>query len=527
MYHINSEVDKPDIKGMKDTMTSLMNRGIRLRDCHKLLEYYTSLRDALKDDFKRKYGVDNPNSPKQIVSYIADLSSRVAPNSKNDIINICFDDQHNKWTTNAEALQSLANLGYTFAQDLLDYRHAKKYAESIDSITKFADSEGLIHPTVTLNKTNRISYSSPGLMTIPKKLLWHMIAPYTPGNILYSADIKNQEPSILINMTGAEELKYALQSDEGLYETMFVQCFQPVAIANVLIDTFMEDRRYTINEIKQLGTISPASYAAKKPMTDGVYYNNEKVVAIETVCIGSSKGVYPDLPKTIEVETELNHIYSVEVEWENCDKQVKRSADYSVTGKLKGLEVRISKAERKEFKTSYNAITYGQSCQGTEEYCKIIDGKRVYKYITGIDAIKHYRKQIHELAYSGATGIRTMFGTPIYAGEEDNYRRLERILLDIPIQGTGADILSLLIKRVSDYCAEKQIVDKIRVYYTRHDEIILEVDREWHDKAGDEAVETIIRDMLEHQINDWIPFKLEVSKTEAAELGVDLGDDED
>lgn len=527
MYRINTKTDKPDIKGMETTMMGLMKRGIRLTNCSKLLSYYSELREALKEDFKHKYGVNNPNSSKQIVNYMIELSRKVDPNSKNDIINVCYDDQNDKWTTKADALKVLAGLGYSFAQDLLDYRHAKKYAESIESITKFADNEGLIHPDVSLNKTNRVSYSRPGLMTIPKKLLWHMIAPYTPGNILYSADIKNQEPSILINMTNATELKYALQSKEGLYETMFTQCFQPIATANVLIDTFLEDRRYTIAEIKQLGTISPALYAAKKPMTNGVYYNGERVVAIETVCIGSSKGVYPALPDSIEIETESNKIYSVGIEWEDCSKKVNRSADYSVTGKLKGLEVRISKAERTEFKTSYNAITYGQSAKGTEETCKIIDGKRVYQYITGIEAIKNYRKKIHELAYSGAVGIKSIFGTPIVAGEQGNARRLERVLLDIPIQGTGADILSLLIKRVSDYCKENDIENKIKVYYTRHDEIILEVDKEWHAQMGGEKVESIIRDMLEHQIDDWIPFKLEVSPTEAAELGIDFGEDEE
>lgn len=528
MFHINSKENKPNIPEMKETMSKLMQRGIRLNDCNKLYTYYATLRDTLAANFTSKYGVANPNSPKQIVEYISNLSSKIDPNSRNDIINICFDDQAGKWTTNADAMQALAGIGYTFAQDLLDYRHAKKYAESIEGIVKYADKDGLVHPQVSLNKTNRVSYSNPGLMTIPKKLLWHMIAPYTPGNILYSADIKNQEPSILINMTNATELKYALQSEEGLYETMFAQCFQPIAIANVMFDTFMEDKRYTINEIKALGnSISPASYAAKRPMTNGVFYKGEKVVAIETVCIGCSKGVMPDLPKTVEIETEAGKIYDVEVEWEDCTKMLRKSADYSVTGKLKGLDIVISPAERKEFKTSYNAITYGQSKIGTEMYCKIIDGKRVYDYITGIDAIKKYRKQIHEMAYQRVAGIRTIFGTPIVAGEEDNVRRLERILLDIPIQGTGADILSLLIKRVDDYCTEKGIYGKIKVYYTRHDEVILEVDKEWHDKNGDTAVEAIIRDMLEHQIDDWIPFKLEVNKTQAVDLGLNLGDDDE
>ena len=509
MYHISKDA-KPDIGYMANTMSKLMGRGIRLADCAKLEEYYSNMRDILKKDFITKYGVQNPNSSKQITDYIKYLSGKVAIDSKNDIINICFDDNANKWTSNAEAMEKLADLGYEFAKDLLDYRHVKKYAEAVESVRLAADENGFIHPEVSLGKTNRINYSNPGIMSLPKKLVWNIIAPCEDGNVLYSVDIKNQEPSILINMTGATELKYALESPEGLYETMFKQCFCPTVTANVLIDTFLENRVYSAGEIKAMGTVSPAMYSAAKAQNTSMFCNGKRVVAIETICIGSEKGLRPELPDRVCIELEGGSIEYVGVEWENADKYIKRSSDYKVIGKLKGIDIVISKAERKEFKRSYLAFTYGASAFGIKEMCKKIDGGQVYKYLSNIAAIKDYRTAIDKHVRAGNTTICTVFGNRLYAGEEYDEKRLKRVMLDLPIQGSAADILSLLIKHFYDYTDKNGLRDKLYLYFTRHDELIIEVNKEWFNEVGASHVESILRDMLEHQIDDWTPFKIEV-----------------
>lgn len=526
MYHIDRKVDKPDIGYMEYTVAKLMQRGIRLADCTKLQQYYIGLRDELKINIQQRYGIDNPNSTAQVAAFLEEMSGKVSLNSNNDIINICYDDEKGKWTSKAEALEKLSDLGYEFAQDLLDYRHAKKYAESIESIMSAADDKGLIHPLVSLGKTNRINYSKPGLLTIPKKLLWHIIAPYTAGNVLYSVDIKNQEPNILINMTGAEELKYALESPEGLYETLFKQCFAPTIQANVLVDTLPENRRYSAEELKTIGTISPASYSPVKPAIKDVFYNGKRVIGIETPCIGSEKGILPELPDTIDIELEDGTVESVGVEWESVEKKYKRSNDYTVEGKLKDLDITVGKAERKEFKTAWLAISYGASIFGIKMACKTIDGTRVYNYITKINELKEYRSMIDKKARALESTIRTVFGTPLYAGENEDPKKLKRVLLDLPVQGSGADILSLLIKHFYEYVDEKNISDKLSIYYTRHDELIIEVSKEFVESNGEEYVENLLRDMLEHQVNDWTPFKIEVVQTKAESLGLNL-DDED
>ena len=526
MYHIDRKKDKPDIGYMEATIDKLMQKGIRLADCKQLMLYYSGLRESLKSEIQNKYYIENPNSSKQITDFLEETSMKVDLTSKNDIINICYDEEKCKWTSKADALEKLADLGYEFARDLLDYRHAKKYAESIESIMSAADENGLIHPMVSLSKTNRIQYSKPGLLTIPKKLLWHVIAPYDSNNVLYSVDIKNQEPNILINMTGSKELKAALESDEGLYEYLFKQCFAPKATANILVDTLPENRVYSIEEIKRIGTISPANYSPIKPMVKDVYYNGERVIAIETICAGSEKGVHVELPSKVDIETEIGNIYSVDVEWETDEKKFKKSSDYTLEGKLIGLDVLVGKAERKEFKVAWNAISYGASMFGIKMMCKTIDGKQAYNYITKIAELKDYRSKIDKLAKNGQTNIGTIFGTPLNAGYADDWKKLKRILLDLPIQGSGADILSLLIKHFYDYTASNDLADKMDIYYTRHDELIIEVNGDWLNSVGKEHVESILKDMLEHQVDDWTPFKIEIMQTKAEELSIYVEDED-
>ena len=42
---------------------------------------------------------------------------------------------------------------------------------------------------------------------------------------------------------------------------------------------------------------------------------------------------------------------------------------------------------------------------------------------------------------------------------------------------------------------------------------------------GDAKVKEILADMLEHQVDDWTPFKIEIEQTEAQEIGVSFEDE--
>lgn len=521
MYCISSETDKPDIAYMKNKADELMKRGIRLRDCAPLLEHYTKLSELLKTDLNNKYAIANPNSSQQITAYIQKMSNSIDISSKNDIINICYNDKTRKWTSNKDAMSKLADLGYEFAQDLLDYRHAKKYAEAISSLQERADANNIIHPEVTLGKTNRINYSNPALMNIPKQMLWHLVAPFNTGDVIYSADIKNQEPVIMINMTDSDELKPALESKDGLYETLFKQCFEPTATANVIVDMLPENRLYKLAELKSMPTVSPAYYSAVQPKLKDVFYNDCRVVGIETICTGSTKGFIPELPSVVSIETEDGNIHDIAVTWDDTTKNKNKTSDYKVNGKLSGLEVRVTKQGRKEFKTAWNAITYGASEFGVRNMCKTIDGNQVYNFISKVAGFKNYRSQVDKLAKSGASTIGTFFGTRLSAGDTYDYMQLKRTLLDLPIQGTAADILSLLIKHFYSYTESKGLSNVLDIYYTRHDELIIEANGEWVESTGKDNVEAILRDMIEHKVDNWTPFHVDIAIKSNTSLNLD------
>ena len=67
---------------------------------------------------------------------------------------------------------------------------------------------------------------------------------------------------------------------------------------------------------------------------------------------------------------------------------------------------------------------------------------------------------------------------------------------------------------------------KLELYYTRHDELIIEVDKGWAEEVGKDGVEDTLRGILEHQIDNWEPFKVEITLVEAEPLKV-LEENED
>ena len=480
MYRIDSKQEKPDIGYMKDEITRMMQRGIAVGDINSLYTRFENERKEIAKDIQDKYGIQNPNSSQQIVRFIEGLESP-------EVYEACYID--GKWTTNKDALATLSLLGHQFATDILDYRKAKKYAESIKSMIDAVGTDGRVHPQVSLSKTNRINYSSPALMNIPKPLLWHIIKPNKPGNVLISADIKNQEPSILINILNIESLKEALTDPNGLYEHLFSR---------------------------------PSSI----PAVSSTYYNGKQVRFIDATNIVKAPNTgKPDIPNKVLIQTIDGSQYMVDVVWDKYDeRKLSKNVIIDVEGVVQGFEVRCEGINRKEFKTSWNAMTYGAGALGIKQMCKHINGEAIYNYFSKIEEFKKYRTMCRKAADNGQQNIRTYFGTILTAGES-NTGRLKRILMDLPVQGTAADILSMLIRHANQEIKARGLEGKLSIYYTRHDEIIFEADKNWVESVGLSGAEAEIRDIVEHQVDDWTPFKLEVNEVTPDTLYIDETDD--
>lgn len=512
MYRINSDIDKPDHKYLLKTIRDMMATGIKLHDIDHMLNKYNSEAATYAEYLKETYGINNPNSSKQIVGFMVGLSSA-------EIYEVANID--GKWTSNKDVMTALANMGYDWADAILKYRKAKKYGDSVKALKEASDKNQMIHPEVTFSKTNRINYSSPALMNIPKSILWKTISPRKEGNMLISADIKNQEPNILINLTGATKLKPALISEKGLYEELFNQVYPVKARLNLIITDTAESRYVSNAEMATHSKIPPVYYTPTKPLVENCFIDGCRITTIDITNFIYNRNTDNKLPDevVIEVDNPANpddYLVRCKVDWDinNPETQKKitkaKSGFVEVDGYIQGVELRCEGQTRKEFKTAWNAMTYGAGIMGIRATCKVIDADTFFKYFNNIAELKEYRKKCTELANKGIHKIGTQFRTLLDAGYAEP-SRLKRILMDLPIQGTAADILALLVKHVNSEIDKRGLSGKLNIYFSRHDELIFEADKAWVDSIGIDNVLETVKDMTEHQIDDWTPFKVEVN----------------
>ena len=401
MYNISTETDRPDHEFAYATLQSSLTRGIRV-DVKKIDELIAKL---AKESHEQRvnlgalYGIANPNSSQQVkTAFMRELSPEVI----HDHCTIM-----GKVTFNKEVLADLEALGYPIATALLNYRRPTKMMESLETLRASADREGLIHPKLSRGVSNRFNYSDPALMNINKSILWDVVIPYTEGNKLYSVDIKQQEPWLIVNVLGIQELIDLMDEHRDFYKALYVAAF------------------------------------------------------------GS----------------------------EPTDSQ------------------------RTEVKRAWNAMSYGASEQGILMYCKEIDGHVLYNYFSSIPEYKRYKNKSYGLSKKNCHQVKTLFGTMLYAAEQGS--KLKRVLMNLPIQGTGSDILALLIEHLVRTVDADDYEDDIHLYYTRHDELIIEVSGD----IEEDSVINYLRNTLEHQINDWTPFSVEVKRVSAENN--DKGEQED
>ena len=398
MYHIKSGIDKPDFMFLLEELEGIV-KGKGLRLSNKIFE----IKDKLSKDVSSfnalivsQYNINNPNSSAQILKYMGE-------NLDYDLLEICRDEKTGKLSSSKENLAELSKLGCAFAIDILNYRKYKKQLEYVEGLLGNCDRFGRIFPNIDLGATNRVNYTDPPLMNIPKEILWDVLTPRVDGNYLVSVDIKNQEPTVLINWKNIECLKAKLTSERGLYFEIFVEIF-----------------------------------------------NKE--------------------PNDLEL---------------------------------------------KELKTAWLALNYGATKIGIKNICSLIDGEAVYDYFNSIKEIKRYTGEAYGLSKAKCRVAYTYFGTKLNLSARD-VNSLKRQHLDFPIQGTCSDILSMLAKRFRWYINTYNLKDVLSIYYTRHDELIIEVDKTFYEKRNaskDEKdhINCLLGDILNHKVDDWVEFKTKIT----------------
>lgn len=505
MYNINSLVDEPNLDYLKEVVEESMEEGIAMHDIKTMNTEFLKYQKAYGYTLSMEYGIANPNSYKQVMAFLQSIQD-------DEITAACYNEETEKWTTDKDAMHTLALLGYEFAKVMLFYRKAKSFAQATDQYLNaqfYGDKR--VHPSVTTAKTNRIQYAEPALLNIPKELLWSMVKPRVDGNYLISADIKNQEPSIMINMLNIESLKPAIASPNGLYETLFSYVYAPRAKANLYIMQHGGERIVDLPELTKYKDVKDEVYS---DICEGnsiqMYVNGTLLKSIPTYNLICSKDKNVELPSHIEAYTIHGEKLMLEVRWDKVSKATyNKGGLYTVYGELPEVELDCTGIVRDEFKRGWNSLTYGVSKMGLKMQCKHIDGNALYNYFYDIPEFMEYRLDCGRRAKAGKQDVDTYFGSKLYANEVYT-SALKRILMDIPVQGTGADILALLVEHFNDEAKERGINELIWMYFPRHDEIVFEADKDWVESIGIEAVYDILRDIMVHQVDDWEPFNVKI-----------------
>lgn len=166
----------------------------------------------------------------------------------------------------------------------------------------------------------------------------------------------------------------------------------------------------------------------------------------------------------------------------------------------------FTQTKRNEFKTAWNALSYGCGSNTVRNTLKQLDYKKVVNYFKSLSGMKLHKARCKKIANSGRNTITTYFGTELESDKVGN--ELVRSLMDLAIQGTGADILALLIEHFYKWKESNANGSLIDIYFTRHDELILEVSKE----LPDDIVCNILSDIFVHKIDDWQEFSIKIKK---------------
>lgn len=176
-----------------------------------------------------------------------------------------------------------------------------------------------------------------------------------------------------------------------------------------------------------------------------------------------------------------------------------------------------SKQHRKELKQMWNALSYGG--RKINNLGTIVDGDKVKQFFKSFPEYETHRQRSYYMAKTGVPYRKTYFGTKVYA-TGTNVSKLARSHMDVPIQGTGADILSFLIEHLYATIEEQNLQGKVEFYFSRHDELILEISPELGDPT------TWLNDLFTHQVEDWTPFRVDVTQL-TRDITYELEEDDD
>ncbi len=174
----------------------------------------------------------------------------------------------------------------------------------------------------------------------------------------------------------------------------------------------------------------------------------------------------------------------------------------------------INEETRRKAKIINFGIVYGITAKGLSERLGVSLGEArrlIERFFKFYPEVKNYQEKVINFAKKNFY-VETLFGRKRFLPEIEvlSYREkseAERIAINFPIQGLGADIIKKAMIKIEEEILKKNWENKVFFVLQIHDELIFEVSEEIKDKF-----KVIIKEIMENVINLDVPLKVNISE---------------
>lgn len=409
-----------------------------------------------------KYGLKNPDRPKEVEWFLRSFNSL-------EIAALMYDLKKGGWDLTVDTFCEVAGrfTGIPEIQTLYEYKQAMGTARSFKTLERHLKGGDIVHPKAKVTTTNRIMFVEPFLSGLPKRC--KPFVPINDDSILVSVDVKAQEPNIIVNWFGSPNLREVAATETDIYTGVAKAALLP-----------------RVSLIEGTGkSITPVHKGVS-----WIWGTGDSLLYLENV----HQSFLLDNPRTVTGVFESGKRRHLPVKWGERTKG-EAVGVLDVTEDISDLTFTLTNEAREEVKDVWNLLAYGGSLASAKALCSEIDGSVLVDHIK--TELRLSRKIDEDEAH------QTYFGTSLVSDKKVGYRSVRNRI----IQGTGADLMALLIER---FYSEKR-PEGVDIYLTRYDELVIEIPMSFFDINGGKGVIDFLTDIFEHQVDDFTPFKVSVN----------------
>lgn len=170
---------------------------------------------------------------------------------------------------------------------------------------------------------------------------------------------------------------------------------------------------------------------------------------------------------------------------------------------------KVTKDQRRVAKTVNFGIVYGVSPYGLSQSLGVDTSeatKYIFQYFEAHQGIKLYINDMIKMAHEEGY-VETLFGTKRYLPNINSHMRYvaegeERMAINMPVQGTAAEILKLAMIELDKKLSK---IDHARMLLTIHDELVVEVEAK-----EAKRVARIVKEIMEEVVKLCVPIEVSV-----------------